>query len=84
LTMPPMYFLGYRFGAWLLGEQASPLEIEMSLDWVTHVFVGVWQPMLLGCILLGSFTSLAGLFGLDLLWRTSIADYKTRKRKDRS
>ena len=84
LTMPPMYFLAYRFGSWLLGEQAEALEIEMSAAWVSDVFVGVWQPMLLGCTLLGSFTSLVGLFGLDLLWRTSIADYKTRKRRNRS
>ena len=83
LTMPPMYFLAYRFGSWLLGEQAGDLEIEMSLAWVTDVFVGVWQPMLLGCVLLGSFASLLGLLCLDLLWRTSIADYKARKRKKR-
>jgi hypothetical protein len=83
LTMGPMYFLGYRFGAWLLSDPVAPLSIEMTLDWVTNVFVGVWQPMLLGCILLGSATSLLGLFVLDVFWRTRIADYKATKRKKR-
>ena len=84
LTMAPMYFLAYRLGAWLLGAPVKTLDIEMSLDWVTDVFVGIWQPMLLGCILLGCASSLLGMVLLDLVWRSHVGTYKAEKRKRRN
>ncbi len=83
LTMGPMYFLAYSLGAWILGVEQEPFAMEMSINWVTHTFVNIWQPMLLGCVLLGSAASLVAYIGLDLLWRSSIGNYKSRKRKQR-
>ena len=40
-----------------------------------------WQPMVLGCVLLGSVAAFVGYVALDLLWRASIADYLARRRK---
>ena len=83
LTMGPMYFLAYRTGLSLLGMQPQPFAFELSIDWVMQRFVTIWQPMLVGCVLLGSLLSLAGYIGLDILWRASIADYLARKRRAR-
>ena len=83
LTMGPMYFLAYRFGAWLLGMEQQAVGIEMSFDWVTHTFVTIWQPMLLGCVLLGAASALVAYVTLDLLWRSSLGNYKSRKRRQR-
>ena len=55
----------------------------MSWDWVTHTFVTIWQPMLLGCFILGIAAAVVGYVILDLFWRSSIADYKSRKRNSR-
>ncbi len=83
LTMPPMYLLAYTLGAWLLDVPMVPLDFDISLDWVRNTFVGIWQPMLLGSVLLGATSSLIGLVVLDFLWRSSIADYKARKKRQR-
>ena len=83
LTMGPMYFFAYRFGAWLLGVEQQAVEMEMSFDWVTHTFVYIWQPMLLGCVLLGLAAAVISYVTLDLLWRSSIGSYKDRKRSER-
>lgn len=83
LTIAPMYFFAYRLGTWLLRMEQQPFEIEMSLDWVTHTFVNIWQPMLLGSVLLGTLASLLAYVGLDLLWRSSLGNYKDRKREQR-
>lgn len=83
LTMGPMYFFAYRFGAWLLGAEQKPFAFEMSFDWVTSTFVNIWQPMLLGCVILGTAASLLSYAVLDLLWRSSIGSYKSRKRRER-
>ena len=84
LTMGPMYFFAYRFGAWLLGVEPQTVEMEMSFDWVTHTFVYIWQPMLLGCVLLGLAAAVISYVTLDLLWRSSIGSYKDRKRSERN
>jgi len=57
--------------------------MEMSFEWVTHTFVNIWQPMLLGCLLLGTASALLAYVTLDLIWRSSIGQYKTRKRRQR-
>ena len=83
LTMGPMYFFAYRLGVRLLGVEQKPFEVEMSFDWVTHTLVNIWQPMLLGCLLLGTTAALIAYLALDLVWRSSLGQYKTRKRKQR-
>lgn len=83
LTMGPMYYLAYRLGVTILNVPQKPFDFEMSLDWVTHTFVNIWQPMLLGSLLLGSAAALVGYVVLDVLWRISLGNYKTRKRNIR-
>jgi uncharacterized protein (DUF2062 family) len=80
LTMGPMYFLAHRLGRYLLGLEPQPFEFELSLDWVMESFANNWQPLMLGCFLLGTALALVGYVTLDLIWRASIADYKSRKR----
>jgi len=82
-TMFPMYYFAYRLGSSLLGTEMEPFGFEMSIDWVTHTFVKIWQPMLLGCVLLGCLSAALGYAVLNGLWRYSLADYKSRKRNER-
>jgi len=83
LTMGPMYFLAHRLGRWLLGMQPEPFVFELSFDWLRESFANNWQPLMLGCLLLGSSLALAGYVALDLFWRMTLADYVTRKRVER-
>jgi uncharacterized protein (DUF2062 family) len=83
LTMGPMYFFAYRLGALLLGVPQKPFDMEMSFEWVTHTFVNIWQPMLLGCLLLGTASALVAYVTLEFVWRSSLGQYKSRKRAQR-
>lgn len=83
LTMPPMYLAAYSLGAWLLGIPFAPPDFDVSLAWIRDTLVEIWQPMILGGALLGSLSSLIGFAALDLFWRSSIADYKARKKRER-
>ena len=83
LTMGPMYFFAYRLGAGILGLPEESFAFEMSWQWVTQTFVTIWQPMLLGCVLLGCVAAVVGYVALDMFWRMSLADYKTQKRNRR-
>ncbi len=83
LTMGPMFYAAYRLGRLLLGTPERQFEFELSWHWLTHTFLTIWQPMLLGCLIFGCILAVAGYIALDLLWRSSLADYKTRKRNNR-
>ena len=84
LTFVPMFVLAYRLGSFLLGLESQPFAPELSLEWLAHGFMNVWQPLLLGCILCGALASLVGFIGLDLLWRASLADYLAARRRRKS
>ena len=84
LTIGPAYYLAYEAGSTILRQTPGPFEFELSYAWLIDGFVAVWQPLLLGCVLLGAILSLAGFVALDLLWRASIWDYLKRRRERRS
>ena len=83
LTMAPMYYFAYQLGVRLLDVPPQPFDFEMSIAWVTHTFVKIWQPMTVGCLLLGTLSALVGFVVVDVLWRFSLHDYKLRKRNER-
>jgi uncharacterized protein (DUF2062 family) len=83
LTVGPLFYFAYRLGAALLGLDPEPFEFELSVDWVQNVFMTVWLPLSLGCLIVGSVAGALGYLILDGLWRYSLHDYKTRKRNGR-
>lgn len=84
LTMAPVYYFSYRLGRNLLDAPLREFELALSWEWVTHTLVTIWQPMLLGSVIVASAVALVGYLTLDLIWRTSISNYKARKRNKRS
>lgn len=81
VTIGPMMYLAYRVGRDLLGMPPRPINFDLSLTWLAETFVHIWQPLMLGCVLLGSLAALLGYIALDLLWRWSIADYLEARRQ---
>ena len=81
LTIGPIYYFTYRVGAALLSIEPGPLKIELSIEWITNTLASVWQPLLLGSIFVGAIAALIGYMFLDVLWRYSVADYKTKKQR---
>jgi len=83
LTMPPMYYASYRVGAWVLGLRPEPFEFELSIQWLTTTFLAYWQPVTLGCLILGTTAATLGYLIVDAAWRFTLHDYKSQKRRRR-
>ena len=81
ITFGPMFYVAYELGRQLLRLPPQQFEVEISFAWLFDRFVYIWQPLMLGCILLGAILALIGFITLDLLWRASIWDYLAKKRK---
>jgi uncharacterized protein (DUF2062 family) len=82
-TMGPMYYLAFSLGQYLLGQEPRPFDFEMSFEWLFDRFIYIWQPLILGCVLLGALLSLTGYIVLSLLWRASISDYLAKRGRRR-
>lgn len=82
-TMFIMYPAAYQVGRAVLGAPPREVSFNVSWDWVGSTLVNIWQPMLLGSVLLGAMAAIVGYVTLDIVWRLSIANYKKRKRRGR-
>ncbi|MBC8493714.1 MAG: DUF2062 domain-containing protein [Candidatus Thioglobus sp.] len=68
LTMPPIFYGCYKLGAWILGVGIEK-DFVMSLEYVWQVFDVIWQPFLLGCLVVSIVSSIIGYFGVQLIYR---------------
>ena len=81
VTMPPMFYFAYKFGAWILSVPPSDFSFEPSTDWLLNEMLAIWQPFLTGCFTLAVVSSIIGFFGMRLLWRLHIIRYLKQKRQ---
>lgn len=83
-TMPPLFYLCYKVGAWILGSVDQELTFAWSWEWFRKGLVRVWEPFLLGCSVVGLFSALAGYFGTRALWRWHVITQWERRKKLRA
>jgi uncharacterized protein (DUF2062 family) len=85
VTMPPLFYGAYRLGVWVLGRTEEPFQFEASWEWLTTGLLSIWQPFLLGCLIAGILSAIAGFCGIRLLWRWQVIKaHKLRKFRKRA
>jgi hypothetical protein len=75
LTMGPMYYFCYLVGVEILGEQPSGFDFELSFDWLLTELAAIWQPFLLGCLIVGLISALAAFILVRVLWHLHILSH---------
>jgi uncharacterized protein (DUF2062 family) len=83
LTFAPIFYFAYQVGSWLLSKPVQNIAFELSFHWLQEIFVHIWQPLLLGCVILATLSALTGYIATSLLWRILLlrkwSDRKSRK-----
>ncbi|MDH0304512.1 MULTISPECIES: DUF2062 domain-containing protein [unclassified Pseudomonas] len=69
LTMPPVFFVTYMTGAWLMQVPPRTLPEEITVDWVTDQLATIWQPFLLGSVVCGVVLGVLAYFITMGYWR---------------
>ncbi|MEM7294399.1 MAG: DUF2062 domain-containing protein [Pseudomonadota bacterium] len=82
VTIPPMFFGAYLFGTWILGSPMVDIEFDLTVEWLLNGLGQIWEPFLLGCLLLGIISSATGYLLIRILWRWHIWQ-SLRKRAQR-
>ena len=81
VTIPPMFYSAYKLGSWILGKEPGQIEIVVSWEWVLNEMVEIWQPLLLGSLVLGVLSGTLGFLIIRLIWRWQmIRQWHRRKR----
>ncbi|REL36276.1 DUF2062 domain-containing protein [Thalassotalea euphylliae] len=82
LTMPAIFYGCYIVGTWVVGAQEQAFNFEASWQWVVDSLQTIGPAFLVGCGVLAVAFAVIGYFGIQLLWRYSVAK-EWRKRAQR-
>ena len=72
VTMAPLYLSAHKLGEWMLDRPPGDFGIELSLRWLFEELGKVWEPLLLGCFVLGLASAVLGQIVIRLVWRAHI------------
>lgn len=82
VTMPPVFYMSYRVGTWLLGTPAENGEFHLSLEWISAELAAIWKPLYLGSVVLGVLLAGLGYCAMRLYWRWHVIQRcKVREKK---
>jgi uncharacterized protein (DUF2062 family) len=72
LTMPPMFYAAYWVGSLMMDIPPDPSGFQFSLDTLMDSLGASWKPFLLGCLVLGTLSSIVGYVLARTLWRLAV------------
>ena len=72
VTMAPLFVAAHKLGEWMLDRSPGEFRIELSLRWLFEELGNVWEPLLLGCFVLGLASATLGQIVIRLVWRAHV------------
>ena len=81
ITMPPMYYMEYLTGSFLLGIKPEP--VQMTLEWFANNLDNIFIPLYFGTAIYSVFGSLLGYLLVNCLWKLSVHEDRKKHHLDR-
>lgn len=79
LTFPFIIFIAYKLGALILQVPPESLNIEFSWEWIKSHFLHLWEPVIVGSLLMAIFFGGLSYLLIQFLWRWHVWNrWKTR------
>ncbi len=76
LTIPPIWYACYQFGAWLLDMPPRVVNFTPSLANLLNNMQGIWKPFLIGSISFSLLSAAVGFALVRLAWRIYIVRHQ--------
>ena len=83
ITMPAVFFCTYQAGAFLMDVPARHLPDELTWEWISGELSTLWQPFLLGSVVVGLVLGIIAYFLVMLYWRWWVARQWRRRKQSR-
>jgi uncharacterized protein (DUF2062 family) len=85
LTMPVVFYCTYQLGTWLLRTPARELPESLTWEWINGQLATLWQPFLLGSLVMGVLLGAMAYFTTLLYWRWWVARrWRRRQARDKA
>ncbi|MBH44323.1 MAG: hypothetical protein CMD88_02560 [Gammaproteobacteria bacterium] len=81
ITMPPMMYFAYVFGNIILGTSPEYKEFTLSTEWISDSFSNIWEPLIVGCLIIGIFTSVLGYIVMHIIWKIYLYNQLQKRKK---
>ena len=85
VTVAPLFFAAHKLGGWMLDRPPGDFQIELSFRWLFEELGKVWEPLLLGCLVMGLASAVLGQIVIRLVWRAHVMvswrDRRIRRRR---
>lgn len=75
VTMGPLYYFCYLVGAVILDRPSSAFHFELSFEWLFSELATIWEPFLLGCLIVGLISALASFALVRVFWHLHILNH---------
>jgi uncharacterized protein (DUF2062 family) len=80
-TMPPMYYVEYHVGSFLLGMQTQP--VELTLEWFSNNLDDIFIPLYFGAMIFSIVGSLGSYWIVNHFWKSSVHRDKDKHYSER-
>ncbi len=81
ITMPPMYYMEYLTGSYLLGMEVT--HVELTLEWFQENLDDIFIPLYFGTAIYSIFGSLLAYWAVNYFWKQSVYKDKQKRRDQR-
>jgi uncharacterized protein (DUF2062 family) len=82
ITMPPMYYMEYLTGNFLLGREGIE-DIELTMSWFTEHFDDILVPLYVGTAFYSTVVTAIIYVVLNRLWVSSVHSEKEERKQSR-
>jgi len=80
-TMPPMYYMEYLTGSFILGSEIEP--VKMSVEWFSENIGKIFVPLYVGTLFYSVIGSSLAFYLVNHFWKSSVHRDKKLHRDDR-
>lgn len=84
ITMPPLFYATYSFGAYILDIPAREYNSDISLDSLLAKLGEIWVPLYLGSVLAGLIFALIGYIAMRIIWRMHVVSQWEKRKSERN
>ncbi len=85
ITTPPLLYIEYKVGTFVLGMKSKPFHFEPTWDWIVEEFHTIGAPILVGCVIVAVICAFLGNVIVRLIWRISVVSaWKKRLRRTKA
>lgn len=84
LTLPPMFYLTYQLGSFLLGSDPVAFTVQLNWQWFKSLGADILLPLSLGSLLCGIFFAVISYFTVLFLWRWKVIKNWEQRQQKRS